>query len=47
MRLLKGGVAAIVAAVVGGGPGVAVAHPDGDDSTIMTVFATGLTNPRG
>jgi hypothetical protein len=47
---LRTGVAAIVAAVVGGGlavPGVAVAHPGGDDSTIVTVFAAGLTNPRG
>jgi hypothetical protein len=46
-----GGSAAIAAAVLGLGVGSAAAdsarHPMMDDSIVVSVFATGLTNPRG
>jgi hypothetical protein len=50
-NLRRGGVAAIVAAVLGLGIGTAGAgsaqHPMMDDSIVVTTFATGLSNPRG
>ena len=46
-----GGIGAITAAVLGLGAGSAAAdsarHPMMDDSIVVSVFATGLTNPRG
>ncbi len=50
-NLRRGGVAAIVAAVLGLGIGTAGAgspkHPMMDDSIVVSMFAMGLSNPRG